>query len=75
MRVKLSSCAAVIAFGLIGSGAYAEELTPGTKLQVTPGVTRTVIQKSKSPIESAMELPRVQFELRWLMIAVETVSA
>jgi quercetin dioxygenase-like cupin family protein len=49
MRVKLSSCAAVIAFGLIGSGAYAEELTPGTKLQVTPGVTRTVIQKTDFP--------------------------
>jgi quercetin dioxygenase-like cupin family protein len=49
MRFKLSFWAAVIAFGLIGSVAQAEELTPGVKLQLTPGVTRTVIQKTDFP--------------------------
>jgi quercetin dioxygenase-like cupin family protein len=49
MRLKLSLCAAVIGFGLIGSAVSAEELTPGTKLQIMPGVTRTVIQKTDYP--------------------------
>ena len=49
MRFKLSSCAAVIAFGLISPAAHTQELTPGAKLQITPGVTRTVIQKTDFP--------------------------
>jgi quercetin dioxygenase-like cupin family protein len=49
MRFKLSSSAAVIAFGLIGPAVHAEELTPGTRVQTTPGITRTVIQKTDFP--------------------------
>jgi quercetin dioxygenase-like cupin family protein len=50
MLAKLSSCVAVIAFGLIGPAAFAEEITPGAKLpSATPGITRTVIQKTDFP--------------------------
>jgi quercetin dioxygenase-like cupin family protein len=49
MRFKASAVAAVIAFGLIGSATYAEELAPGTRVQTTPGITRTVIQKTDFP--------------------------
>jgi quercetin dioxygenase-like cupin family protein len=41
--------AAVITVGLIAPAAHAQELTPGAKLQLTPGVTRTVIQKTDFP--------------------------
>ena len=49
MLCKLSFGAAVIAFGLIAPAGHTEELTPGVKLQTTPGITRTVIQKTDFP--------------------------
>jgi quercetin dioxygenase-like cupin family protein len=49
MRLKLSFCAAIIPFGLIGPAGHTEELTPGAKLQSMPGITRTVIQKTDFP--------------------------
>ena len=49
MRFKASAGAAVIAFGLIGSATYAEELAPGTRMQTTPGITRTVLHKTDFP--------------------------
>jgi hypothetical protein len=49
MRFKASAVAAVIAFGLIGSATYAEELAPGTRVQTTPGITRTVLHKTDFP--------------------------
>src|SRR4051812_15778082 len=49
MRFKVSACATVIAFGLIGSAAYAQDLTPGTRVQTTPGITRTVLHKTDFP--------------------------
>src|SRR5690242_7471188 len=49
MRLQLSLCAAVIGFGLIGPAVCAEEMTPATKAQIMPGVTRTVIQKTDYP--------------------------
>jgi len=49
MLSKLSFCAAVIAFALIGPAAHTEELAPGAKLQATPGITRTVIHRTDFP--------------------------